>query len=84
MESPALTGPILYLLFAWGALTTVFIGLLIWRSLLVSHEDDQIFPINLPRKKTCSSEAWVSQDTMVVAENPGLKSGTWATHWVSF
>src|ERR1700677_1095163 len=46
--------------------------------------DDQIFPINLPRKKTCSSEAWVSQDTMVVAENPGLKSGTWATHWVSF
>jgi len=43
MESPALTGPILYLMFAWGALTTVFIGLLIWRSLLVSHEDDQIF-----------------------------------------
>jgi hypothetical protein len=42
MES-TLTGPILYLLFAWGAITTVFIGLLIWRSLLTSHEDDQIF-----------------------------------------
>jgi hypothetical protein len=43
MESPTLTGPILYLLFAWGAITAVFIGLLIWRSLLCSHEDDQIF-----------------------------------------
>jgi hypothetical protein len=42
MES-TLTGPILYLLFVWGAITAVFIGLLIWRSLLTSHEDDQIF-----------------------------------------
>jgi hypothetical protein len=43
MESTTLTGPILYLMFACGALTAVFIGLLIWRSLLTSHEDDQIF-----------------------------------------
>ena len=43
MESPTLTGPILYMLFVWGAITAVFIGLLIWRSLLASHEDDQIF-----------------------------------------
>jgi hypothetical protein len=42
MES-TLTGPILYLMFACGALTAVFVGLLIWRSLLCSHEDDQIF-----------------------------------------
>src|ERR1700733_4521128 len=42
MES-TLTGPILYLMFACGALTSVFVGLLIWRSLLCSHEDDQIF-----------------------------------------
>jgi hypothetical protein len=28
---------------AWGAVTAVFVGLLIWRSLLTSHEDDQIF-----------------------------------------
>jgi hypothetical protein len=42
MES-TLTGPVLYLLVAWGAVTTIFIGLLIWRSLLTSHEDDQIF-----------------------------------------
>ena len=42
MES-TLTGPILYMLFVWGAITAVFIGLLIWRSLLASHEDDQIF-----------------------------------------
>ena len=42
MES-TLTGPVLYLLVAWGAVTAVFVGLLIWRSLLTSHEDDQIF-----------------------------------------
>ena len=38
-----LTGPILYLTIVWGVITAVFIGLLIWRSLLASHEDDQIF-----------------------------------------
>ncbi len=38
-----LTGPILYLTVVWGVITAVFIGLLIWRSLLASHEDDQIF-----------------------------------------
>ena len=43
MESLQLTGPMLYLSIAWGVITTVFIGLLIWRSLLASHEDDQIF-----------------------------------------
>jgi hypothetical protein len=42
MES-MLTGTVLYLVIAWGAITTIFIGLLIWRSLLTSHEDDQIF-----------------------------------------
>ena len=42
MES-TLTGPILYLLIAWGIVTAVFVVLLIWRSLLESHEDDQIF-----------------------------------------
>jgi hypothetical protein len=42
METP-LTGPILYLLIVWGVITVVFIGLLMWRSLLASHEDDQIF-----------------------------------------
>jgi hypothetical protein len=38
-----LTGTLLYLTIVWGAITAVFIGLLIWRSLLASHEDDQIF-----------------------------------------
>ena len=38
-----LTGPVLYLMIAWGAVTAIFIALLIWRSLLTSHEDDQIF-----------------------------------------
>jgi hypothetical protein len=38
-----LTGPILYLVIADGVIAAVFIGLLIWRSLLASHEDDQIF-----------------------------------------
>ncbi len=38
-----LSGPLLYLLIVWGIATVIFIGLLIWRSLLSSHEDDQIF-----------------------------------------
>ena len=42
MES-VLTGPLLYLLVAWGIVTIICIGLVIWRSLLASHEDDQIF-----------------------------------------
>lgn len=37
------TGPVLYLLVLWGAITVVFMALLIWRTLLASHEDDQIF-----------------------------------------
>ena len=41
MES--LTGPILYVLIAWGIVTAVFMLLLIRRSVLSSHEDDQIF-----------------------------------------
>ena len=39
----SIQGPILYLLIAWGILTGIFILLLIWRSVLSSHEDDQIF-----------------------------------------
>jgi len=39
----SIQGPILYLLIAWGILTSIFILLLIWRSVLSSHEDDQIF-----------------------------------------
>jgi len=42
MES-VLQGPLLYLLIIWGVVTTVFIGLVAWRSVLTSHEDDQIF-----------------------------------------
>jgi hypothetical protein len=42
MES-TLTGPIFYLLIAWGIVTAVFLALLIWRNLLESHEDDQLF-----------------------------------------
>ncbi len=38
-----LTGPLLYLLIAWGVVTVAFIALIIWRSLLSSHEDDQLF-----------------------------------------
>ncbi len=43
MESTTLTGPVLYLLIAWGIVTGVFIILFIWRGVLSSHEDDQIF-----------------------------------------
>jgi len=37
------TGPILYLAVAWAAITIVFMALMLWRTLLTSHEDDQIF-----------------------------------------
>ena len=43
MESQALTGPLLYMLVVWGVVTAVFLSLLLRRSLLASHEDDQIF-----------------------------------------
>ena len=36
-------GPIFYVLIMWGVITVAFIVLLIWRTLLASHEDDQIF-----------------------------------------
>jgi len=38
-----LTGTMLYMVVAWGIVTGVFIILFIWRSVLSSHEDDQIF-----------------------------------------
>ena len=38
-----LTGTMLYMVVAWGIVTAVFIVLFIWRSVLASHEDDQIF-----------------------------------------
>jgi hypothetical protein len=38
-----LQGPMLYLLIIWGAVTAVFLVLIAWRSVLSSHEDDQIF-----------------------------------------
>jgi hypothetical protein len=43
MGSQELTGPLLYLLIAWGVVTAVFLVLWLRRSLLASHEDDQIF-----------------------------------------
>jgi hypothetical protein len=43
MESTTLTGPLLYMLIAWGIVTAAFLVLLLRRSLLASHEDDQIF-----------------------------------------
>jgi hypothetical protein len=40
---PTLSGPIYYLLIAWAVVTGIFLLLLVWRTLLASHEDDQIF-----------------------------------------
>ncbi len=37
-----LTGPILYLLIVWGIVTATFLALLLWRSILTTHEDDQL------------------------------------------
>jgi hypothetical protein len=38
-----LAGPMLYLLIIWGIVTAIFLALIAWRSVLSSHEDDQIF-----------------------------------------
>jgi hypothetical protein len=38
-----LEGPLLYLMIVWGVVTAVFLALIAWRSVLSSHEDDQIF-----------------------------------------
>jgi hypothetical protein len=43
MSESTLSGPVLYTLIAWGIVTAVFLALLIWRNLLESHEDDQLF-----------------------------------------
>ncbi len=45
MESveTVLSGPFLYLLIVWGVVTAIFLALVAWRSVLTSHEDDQIF-----------------------------------------
>lgn len=43
MEATRIAGPILYVLIAWGVVTFVFMLLLVRRSVLASHEDDQIF-----------------------------------------
>ena len=37
------TGPALYLTVIWGVVTAIFLILVAWRSVLSSHEDDQIF-----------------------------------------
>jgi hypothetical protein len=39
----AFAGPLLYLLIVWGVVTAIFLALIAWRSVLASHEDDQIF-----------------------------------------
>ncbi len=43
MESLTLSGPLLYMIIAWGIVTAAFLVLWLRRSLLASHEDDQIF-----------------------------------------
>lgn len=39
----AFSGPLMYVLVVWGVVTAIFLALIAWRSVLSSHEDDQIF-----------------------------------------
>jgi len=43
MEPSTISGPIYYLLIVWAVVTGIFLLLLVWRTLLTSHEGDQIF-----------------------------------------
>jgi hypothetical protein len=43
VKMEAFTGPLMYLTIAWGVVTAVFLGLILWRSILTNHEDDQLF-----------------------------------------
>jgi len=43
MEPSAISGPLYYLLIVWAVVTGIFLLLLVWRTLLASHEGDQIF-----------------------------------------
>ena len=43
MDEVLQQGPMLYLLIIWGVVTALFLALLAYRSVLSSHEDDQIF-----------------------------------------
>jgi hypothetical protein len=43
MYDSAFEGPMMYLLIVWGVITAIFLALIAWRSVLASHEDDQIF-----------------------------------------
>jgi len=38
-----LLGPLAYLLLSWGVITIVLVGLLIYRAVLATREDDQIY-----------------------------------------
>ena len=42
-DATLLSGPMLYLVIIWGVVTAIFLALIAWRSVLSSHEDDQIF-----------------------------------------
>jgi hypothetical protein len=75
MES-LLTGNIFYVLVAWGAATFVFMLLLIRRSVLASHEDDQIF-------LDASEEHMAREQRELVAKIETLSRPIWTTGIVS-
>ncbi len=53
-----LPGPLAYLLFSWGVITAVLLVLLIYRSTLVTKEDDQLF-LNKAETSIMASEQQV-------------------------
>jgi hypothetical protein len=69
-ESTPLTGPLLYLLIAWGVVTAIFLILLLRRSLLASHEDDQIF-------LDAAQEHMAREQRELVAKIDALSNPSW-------
>jgi hypothetical protein len=66
-------GSMLYLLIAWGAVTAIFLILIAWRSVLSSHEDDQIFLDKAEDHMAREQQALISKINML--SRPILTSG---------
>jgi len=68
--------PLTWLLFAWGAVTTAFVVLMIYRSLITMREDDQLF-LDATQKAAASEQAEIQNKLSRI--RPYTKGLGWAS-----